>query len=48
MTGGLIGLSATLSIREKAFEMVAAGLGAATLTYLIGYLTSLFIGIEVG
>jgi VIT1/CCC1 family predicted Fe2+/Mn2+ transporter len=48
ITGALIGLSASLSMREKALEMVIAGLGAATLTYLIGYLTSILIGIKVG
>ncbi len=46
--GFIIAVSAGLSIKKKVLEMVAGGIGAATITYLIGKGASILLGIEVG
>ncbi len=46
-TGFIIAVSGGLSIRKTMMELVAAGLGSATLTYTIGRIASLLLGIEV-
>ncbi len=48
MTAFIIAVSADLNVRRKIMEMVVAGLGSATLTYGIGKLASILLGIEVG
>jgi len=45
--GFVIAVAAEISIRKKILELVLAGLGSATLTFLIGKLASWFLGIEV-
>jgi len=47
ITGFIIAVSATLSIKEKVIEMVIAGLGAALLTYIIGYLAPIILGVNL-
>ncbi len=47
MTGFFIAVTANLSIRSKVFELVVAGLGSALLTYIIGRIASIILGIEV-
>ena len=47
MTGFVIAVSAGLNVKGKMVELVVAGIGAATATYLIGKLASIILGIEV-
>ena len=47
LTGFIIAVSANLNIKLKMIELVIAGLGSATITFLIGRLASLLLGIEV-
>ncbi len=47
ITGFLIAVSAGLSIKWKMLELICAGLGSAILTYGIGRLASMLLGIEV-
>ncbi len=46
LTGSIIALSADLDIKKKSFEMIIIGLGAATITYLIGLIASTVFGIK--
>jgi len=46
--GTIIAITAELSIKRKALELMLAGLGAAAITYGIGVLASILLGIEVG
>ena len=48
MMGFVIAVAAEIGIKKKALELVLAGLGSATLTFLIGKLASWLLGIEVG
>lgn len=48
VVGFIIAVSAGLNIKRKVIEMVAGGIGAAAITYLIGKAASLLLGIEVG
>ncbi len=48
IVGFVIAVSAELSIGKKMLELVLTGLGSATLTFLIGRLASLLLGIEIG
>lgn len=45
--GFVIAVLAGLSIKKKILELVIAGLGSAALTYIIGRLASILLGIEV-
>ena len=45
--GFLIAVTAELSIKIKIAELMLAGLGSAILTYGIGKLASILLGIEV-
>ncbi len=45
--GFVIAVAAEISIKKKILELIMAGLGSATLTFMIGKLTSWLIGIEV-
>ena len=47
ITGFLIAVSAGLSIEWKMLELICAGLGSAMLTYGIGRIASILLGIEV-
>ena len=47
ITGFVIALLGNLSIKRKMIELVVGGLGSATLTFIIGRLASLLVGIEV-
>ena len=47
ITGFLIAVSAGLSIEWKMLELICAGLGSAVLTYGIGRIASILLGIEV-
>jgi len=47
LTGFIIALTAGLNIKRKIIEMITTGLGAATLTYIIGYIAKTLLGIEV-
>ena len=47
ITGFVIALLGNLSIKRKMIELVIGGLGSATLTFIIGRLASLLVGIEV-
>lgn len=47
VVGFIIAVSAGLSIKRKVLEMVAGGIGAAAITYLIGRGASVLLGIEV-
>ncbi len=47
ITGFIIAVSGGINIKHKVIEMVVAGLGAAVITYLIGYAASTILGIEV-
>ena len=47
LTGFLIAISAGLKIKWKMLELIAAGLGSAMLTYGIGKVASILLGIEV-
>jgi len=47
LLGFIIAALAGLSIKSKALELVLAGLGSATATYLIGRLASILLGIEI-
>ncbi len=47
ITGFLIAVSAGLSIKWKILELICAGLGSAMLTYGIGRIASILLGIEV-
>ena len=48
VTGSLVALSANLPVKRKAIEMVLLGLGSAAVTFGIGRLASILLGIEVG
>ncbi len=48
VSGFFIALTAGISIKRKAMELVVAGLGSAVITYLIGLIASLILGINVG
>ena len=48
ITGFIIAVSASLSIKAKMMELVVAGLGSATLTFIVGRIASILLGIEVG
>ena len=45
-TGFIIAVSAKLSIKKKTLEMILAGLGSATITFVIGRAASIVLGIE--
>ncbi len=47
VTGFIIAISANLDIKSKMIELVLAGLGAAAITFLIGRIASIILGIEV-
>ena len=47
ITGFLIAISAGLSIKWKILESICAGPGSAMLTYGIGRIASISLGIEV-
>ena len=47
LTGFVIAISAGINIRNKIAELVLAGLGSATLTYIIGRIASLIVGVEI-
>ncbi len=47
-TGFVIAITANLKIKAKMIELMLAGLGAATLTFIIGRIASILLGIEVG
>ena len=47
IVGFVIAVLAGLSIKKKMLELVIAGLGSVALTYIIGRLASLLLGIEV-
>lgn len=47
ITGFMIALSADLDIKKKMLELIITGLGSAILTFLIGKIASILIGIEV-
>ncbi|MCD6323734.1 MAG: VIT1/CCC1 transporter family protein [Desulfurococcales archaeon] len=47
VSGSLVALSAGLSMKKKAMELVLSGLGSAAITYLIGVAASIMLGIEV-
>ncbi len=47
ITGFIIALVARLPLLRKMIELVIAGLGAATITFLIGLVASIFFGISV-
>jgi len=46
-TGFIIAISAEVNVKSKIVELVLTGLGSATLTYVIGRIASLLLGIEV-
>ena len=46
-TGFIIAVSAEVKIKSKIIELVLTGLGSASLTYAIGRIASLLLGIEV-
>jgi len=46
-TGFIIAVSANLKIRKKIIEMLAAGLGSAGATYIIGRFASILLKIEI-
>ena len=46
-TGFIIAISANLPIKKKILEMIIAGLGSAGVTYIVGKLASILLGIEV-
>ncbi len=46
-TGFIVAISANLDIKSKMIELVLAGLGAAAITFLIGRIASIILGIEV-
>ena len=48
ITGFMIAIIARLDIKTKVFELIISGLGSATLTYIIGLITSILFGINVG
>ncbi len=48
ISGSLVALSAGLSMKRKAAELILSGLGSAAITYLIGVTASIILGIEVG
>lgn len=47
VVGFIIALSAGLNIKKKILELIIGGLGAAGLTYLIGTMASILLGINV-
>ncbi len=47
LSGFFIALTAGLDIKKKIVEMILSGLGAAAITYLIGYSARILLGIEV-
>lgn len=47
-TGFMIAVSAGLSIKTKITELILAGIGSATITFLVGRIASVLLGIEVG
>ncbi len=47
ITGFVIALLGNLDIKKKMVELIIGGLGSATLTFIIGKLASLLLGIEV-
>ncbi len=47
LTGFVIAISANLDIKMKMLELVVAGLGSAIVTYVIGIVASMLLGIEV-
>jgi len=47
-TGFIIAVSAGLNYKYKMIELAAAGLGSATLTFLIGKAASIILGINIG
>lgn len=47
-TGFMVAVSAGLAIKRKIGEMVLAGLGSAAITFAIGRLASIILGVEVG
>ncbi len=46
-TGFIIAVSANLDVKMKMIELVAAGLGAAAITFAVGKIASILLGIEV-
>jgi len=46
-TGFIIAISANLRIRIKVLEMIIAGLGSVAITFVIGRIASMLLGIEV-
>lgn len=47
LTGFMIALSANLDIKRKMIELIITRLGSAVLTFIIGKIASIFIGIEI-
>ena len=47
-SGSVIAISSGLPTGKKVAELVVSGLGSATITYLIGLVASLFLGINAG
>lgn len=47
VTGFIIAVSANLEIKRKILELIIAGLGSATITFIIGKIASLILGIEI-
>ncbi|PUA32174.1 MAG: hypothetical protein B7O98_05745 [Zestosphaera tikiterensis] len=47
LSGTLIAITSNLSIKKKALEMVLTGVASALITYLIGAVARLLLGIEV-
>jgi len=47
VVGFIVAISANISIKKKVLELLLEGLGAAGVTFLIGRLASLLLGIEV-
>ncbi|MCD6195170.1 MAG: VIT1/CCC1 transporter family protein [Staphylothermus sp.] len=46
--GFVIAVIAEINIKKKMLELILAGIGSATLTFIIGKLASLLLGVEVG
>ena len=46
--GFIIAVSANIEVKRKVFELIVAGLGSTTITFIIGRIASLILGIEIG
>lgn len=47
LSGTLIAITSNLSVKKKALEMVLTGVASALITYLIGTIARLLIGVEI-